>query len=267
MSRNDAVANGGPGTAPVLFATHPMPRVFEVCAHLRARGLRAWPLPAFAVEPIDADRLAAVVAGLDRYDWLVLVSPTAVDVFAAALGARSLPPSCRVALIGRGSLETLAARGVQPAAPAVMPAGGADARTLLAHPALQAVHGRRVLLIRGEQGSDEIATTLRARGACVDEMPAYRRCPATWPADSASALDAAHATRSAAAFVFTVSDAADSLARALAERSSSHWHWARSQPALAVHPRIVARCLQAGWAEARPIEAGTAALAAALESA
>lgn len=266
MSPHVPAATGAPGTAPAVFATHPLPRVHEVCAGLRARGLQAWPLPAFALEPVDAHRLAAVAAGLDAYRWLVMVSPTAVDVFATALGGRGLPPDCRVALIGRGSLDALEARGIRPGQPVLLPAGRADAATLLADPALQAVRGSRVLLVRGEQGSEAIASTLRAREALVDETIAYRRGPAGWPSASVLALEQGCATRASAAFAFTVSDAADSVAQALAARSAALWQWARRQRALAVHPRIVARCIQAGWLDARPVEPGTAALAAALES-
>ena len=261
---------------PVVFATHPAPRVAQLCGRLRQRGVRAWPLPAFAVEPADAAGLSAAAAQLSDYDWVVPISPTAVQMLVEAVrtaradlrgGGAAGVELPAIALVGQGSADALADGCPAWRARAVWPERGGDAQALLALPALRQPAGRRVLLVRGEQGRDELAATLRARGAQVDEVRAYRRARASWPSDSIEALDRAVRAGACGAFVFSVSDAPGATRDALRARSAAHWTWAGDKPALAVHERIVARCRADGWRRARLVGAGIEALAAALESA
>ena len=253
---------------PVVFATHPMPRVRQLCAQLRERGLDAWPLPAFGIEPFEPEPLAAAAAQAHAhpYDWIVLVSPSAVQTLAEAFGARGWPAQGRIAVVGRGSFDAVVRCDAALGARVFHPAVGADAQALLAEPALGAVAGCRVLLVRGEQGSPALAAALRARGAQVDECRAYRRCAACWPADSVEALDRGAAAGAPAAFILTVTDAAASVRQALAERSPAHWEWARAQRAVAIHPRIAEQCRLQGWRTVREAGAGLDALVGALES-
>ena len=262
--------------APVVFATHPAPRVAHLCRRLRERGIQAWPLPAFAIEPADAAGLAAAAAHLSDYDWVVPVSPTAVSMLADALGATQAAlrggmaagvDGPVVALVGQGSADALIERCPAWRDRAVWPERGGDAQALLALPALQQPAGRRVLLVRGEQGRDELAATLRARGARVDEVRAYRRAQANWPPDSIEALDEAVRAGARGAFVFSVSEAPGATRDALRTRSAAHWAWAAGEPALAVHDRIVARGRADGWRRTLLVDAGIDALVAALESA
>ena len=78
----------------------------------------------------------------------------------------------RAAAVGAGTAAALRAHGVpQVLAP---PAGG-DSESLLALPAMQQVSGQRVLVFRGIGGREQLADTLRARGAQVEYVECYRR--------------------------------------------------------------------------------------------
>lgn len=251
----------------LVFATHPLPRCERVCARLRAHRIHAYPLPGFAIEPIDPDALAATAARSDQYDWLVFVSPTAVELFAAALYGRDWPSHPHVAVVGAGSADALRDHGYRDTRPVLVPTGGQDSQALLAEPPLATLEGRSLLLVRGVTGRDELGATLRARGAHVDELRAYRRMPTRWPQQSADALEQAMHRGARAAFVFTMTDAVEATLQALRRRSAAMERWARDQIALAIHPRIAQALRQHGWHDVRLAGPGMDALVGALESA
>lgn len=112
------------------------------------------------------------------WDWLVFISPNAVACGWQQIAA--LSGQARVAAVGPGTARALAARGCRADA---VPADGADSAALLALPVMQAVAGQRVLLVRGQDGREVLAQTLRERGAQVGNLDVYTRgLPATDPA-------------------------------------------------------------------------------------
>jgi uroporphyrinogen-III synthase len=60
-------------------------------------------------------------------------------------------------------------------APVIVPQSGADSEAVLAAPELQQVAGKRVLIIRGDDGRPVLGDALAARGAKVDYAECYRR--------------------------------------------------------------------------------------------
>ena len=248
-----------------MFVTHPQPRADAVCARLRAAGHAAHALPAFGLRALSPEALADAAARLADYDVAVMVSPTAVATLTDALLGRPWPRQTLAAVVGRGSRDALLASGAQPAR-VVMPAEGADADALLREPSMTDVAGRRVLLIRGESGRDDLARTLGARGARVDELRAYARGPMPWSESAASALADAARVATPAVFVFTTTSASERVDHALADLGANAIRWGHGCPALAVHPRIASALQAVGWTQPRVIEPGVDALAAALES-
>ena len=253
MSGSAAPLDRSPARRRLVFITHPQPRADHVCARLREAGLAAHALPAFGLRPLAPEALADAAARLSDYDIAVMA------------GGRPWPARTLAAVVGRGSRDALML-GPGPPARVSMPEGSADAEALLAEPEMSEVVGKRILLVRGETGRDELAQTLRARGATVDELRAYARTEAPWPEPAATALFQAAAQASAAVFVFTTTSAAARVEQALADRGAAALAWARACPALAVHPRIASSLHQGGWTRACAIEPGVDALVAALES-
>jgi porphobilinogen synthase len=150
-------------------------------------GAEVLAAPAIATAAPDSyDALDAALAGAARYDWLALTSAAAVDAVAdrlAAAGAAFPPAPPRVAAVGRATAAAARARlGRVDLVPAVHAADGlADA--------LPGVRGARVLFPCADRARDALPTVLRARGARVDRVVAYRTVDA--PADALAEFAAA----------------------------------------------------------------------------
>lgn len=160
----------------------------------RLRLLGAQPVlrPTIAyAPPEDRSALAAAMARLEAgvYEWLLLTSAAAVDAVADALGGRAPHLGHRVSLkIGAVGPATAAAYseafGAEPAAVPERFEGGALAA------AMGDCAGRRVLLPNADIARPELEAQLRAGGALVDRVVAYRTTPAPGGAELAALLAA-----------------------------------------------------------------------------
>jgi len=103
-----------------------------------------------------------------EFDLVVFVSPSAVRIAAPAI---QRPPRLAAA-IGAGTRRELERAGFDNV---ISPKDGNDSEALLAAPELQAMAGRRVLIVRGEGGRAFLGDALRARGAAVEYAECYRR--------------------------------------------------------------------------------------------
>lgn len=161
----------GLGGARVLV-TRPAHQAESLCRRIAEAGGVPVRLPAIEIlPPADPAALTDTLARLEHYDLAVFVSPNAVR---GALAHRSgpLPAGLRLAAVGAGTRRALADAGY----PEVLaPAAQFDSEGLLALPALQVLRGWRVLILRGSDGRELIAETLRARGAEVHYAECYRR--------------------------------------------------------------------------------------------
>lgn len=159
-------------SAPRVIVTRPEGQNGELAAGLRAIGWEAVEVPAIGIEPPESyDALDRALAGLDRFDWVLLTSRNAVaamfDRLAVVAPGVSMP-RLRFAAIGPGTAEALGARGV---APVWIPS-----RYLSEAVAgeLPATAGQRVLRLRAEVASEAPAVELPRRGVEVVEAVAYR---------------------------------------------------------------------------------------------
>ncbi|MGQ5524552.1 uroporphyrinogen-III C-methyltransferase [Chitinimonas sp. PSY-7] len=121
-------------------------------------------------ESSDPAGLAAALQRLDEFDLAVFISPTALDVVTERVSP--WPAKLPVAVIGMPSREKALELGMQDV---ISPDNQFDSEGLLAHPALQHMTGRRVVLFRGNGGREVLTETLRERGATVEVVEAYRR--------------------------------------------------------------------------------------------
>ncbi len=163
-----------------VLITRPAHQAAALAQRVAAAAGTAFVFPALGIEPVAADRLAQALAYLATADIVIFVSPNAAQFGMAVIRAHGgLPDALQVFAVGPGTARTLAEQGVD----GVITPDGQDSEALLALPPLQAVAGRRVMIVRGIGGRALMADTLRARGAEVQFMECYQRtCPATDPA-------------------------------------------------------------------------------------
>ena len=168
-----------------VVITRPLAQARELALAVEATGREAVLLPLLEIVALpDQQPLARAMAALAGYAMVAFVSPNAIDAAFAHIGA--WPAGVTLAVLGEGSRAALARHGVDAAnATIVSPPDPAhsDSEHLLAALDLGALAGRRVLIVRGESGRELMADGLRAAGAIVSTVTAYRRCvPALTPA-------------------------------------------------------------------------------------
>ena len=250
-----------------VVLTQPLPRVTALAQALRTRGHEVLELPVRRLESLAGQpAVSSLLGNLFTFDWVVFVSPGAVD---AAWGALPdvWPPGTGVATVGPGTESTLLAHGFDPAVlfePLVCPRQAPfDAAALLNEAPFAAPAGLRILVVRGEGGRDDWIDALRRAGAAVEVVAVHRSLALPLAeAGSRQAADwLAAAAREPVVFVFTAQDAIDSLDKALPTVGRDR---AR---ALAVHPRQVAALRKCGWSRATEMHPGESGLVAAIESA
>ncbi len=245
-----------------VIVTRPQDQAAGWVDALHALGVDAVALPLIAIgPPADPAAVRAAWQGLSRHVLAVFVSPNAVQrFFAERPPGPAWPAGTQAGSTGPGTSAALRAAGLADAQ-IVEPAADApsfDSEALWARIAQRSWQGRRVLVVRGEDGRDWLASTLAERGAEVDFVAAYRRLPPVADAPTRALLDAARAQPQRHLWVFSSSEAVRHL-QALAP--DADWSGAR---AAASHPRIAAAARAAGFGrvdEVRPAPADLAALA------
>jgi uroporphyrinogen-III synthase len=155
-----------------VLVTRPVPQAAALAQAIEDTGGAAFVFPALAIEALPADALATSLTQLRDADIAIFISPNAAQFGMAAIQAGGgLPAAVEVFAVGPGTARALQAHGVS----GVITPDGQDSEALLALPQLQAVAGRRVVIVRGVGGRPLLADTLAARGAEVHFMECYRR--------------------------------------------------------------------------------------------
>ena len=172
------------------MVTRPKEQAAALAALIRKAGGEPLEIPALEIRELpDLHAFFSVADRLDSFDWAIFVSRNAVRRALALIGerrgARPWPAHLRVATVGGGSREELAARGF---ARVTAPSAPADSEALLALQEFADVAGKRIAIFRGEGGRKYLGETLVARGALVEHAPCYRRA---LPAAGSAQLDAA----------------------------------------------------------------------------
>ena len=219
-----------------LIVTRPAAQAAEWVREFTALGLQALAFPLIGIAPAtDPTPLRAAWQALSSYRLVMFVSSNAVQhFFAAAENGVAWSSNVLAGSTGPGTSAALRLAGV-PAQQLVEPAADAgqfDSEALWAQ--LQALPwaGQRALVVRGEGGRDWLAETLRAQGAHVDFVTAYRRLAPLWDAAGQDLLAAACLKPASYLWLFSSSEAVARL-RTLAPAAD----WSRSR-ALASHPRV-----------------------------
>jgi uroporphyrinogen III methyltransferase/synthase len=158
-----------------VVLTQPQPRVELLAGALSERGHEVVCLSFTRVRPLEVHGLAARLA---LVDWVVAVSPAALERLATLLGG-TWPAGPGLALIGPGSLRALEQTGmaVPPERLSYPELPPFDALALLRDGPLAKPAGKRVLIVRGEGGRDDWIGQLREAGAAIEVQALYEREP------------------------------------------------------------------------------------------
>lgn len=127
--------------------------------------------------PSDPGPLNAAVARAGEYHWILFTSQNGVEAFFASLAdqgrdARSLGRA-KLGAIGPATAQALRERGLIPE----LTARDFVAEGLLAALEGENLAGKRVLIPRAQQAREVLPETLRAWGAVVEVVAAYRTAP------------------------------------------------------------------------------------------
>ncbi len=137
------------------------------------------PLPRPLIRLTPCAEAAAAVAGAASYDWAVLTSPSAVQLFMRlvreqGVDLRRLP---RMMACGPGSVAAFESLGIRPELSPPMDYSAEGLARVLGE---RSFEGQRVLRLRSEKAGPLLAEVLRGRGARVDDVRLYTNEPVAY---------------------------------------------------------------------------------------
>ncbi len=158
-----------------ILVTRPAHQAENLSRSIEEWGGVAVRFPTLAIVPLaDSCTIQNTLAHLDRYQWLVFISANAVTMHSYYSDSVKIElfKSVRIAAIGKATAQALALAGLSVD---LVPESGYNSEALLAMPQMQQMNGQSCLIVRGEGGREELATTLRSRGATVEYLDVYKR--------------------------------------------------------------------------------------------
>ncbi|MDD5411392.1 MAG: uroporphyrinogen-III synthase [Methylobacter sp.] len=157
-----------------VLVTRPAHQAENLCRLIEEQGGEAIRFPTLdIVSRDDASEITKTLANLDRFQWVVFISANAVNfALKANSGKIDCMKSVRFAAVGQSTAQAMKMAEL---AVDLVPESGYNSEALLAMPQLQQVDGQNCLIVRGEGGREELANTLRSRGANVEYLEVYKR--------------------------------------------------------------------------------------------
>lgn len=166
-----------------VVVTRPREHAGPLVESLERLGAEAAVVPLISIEPLEDDTALTELVERGDHDWIVFTSANAVLV----AGPFLRQVRARAAAVGPATARALRELGVEPAfVPARFAAGEIAG-------GLEPLAGSRVLLPQSEIAEPLLADELRARGATVDVVDAYRTIPREPTEEERAALRAADA--------------------------------------------------------------------------
>jgi uroporphyrinogen-III synthase len=254
-----AAETSGKATQPrLLIVTRPLAQARPWVRDLQALGQSAQALPLIGIAPVaDPAPVLDAWLHLHEHSLVMFVSANAVlQFFAWRPTGCAWPAGLRAGATGPGTSAALIDSGV-PAACVVQPALNApilDSEALWAQLQHEDWAGRRVLVVRGEDGRDWLADTLRELGATLHFVAAYQRVVPTLSAQERALLALALVAPAHHLWLFSSSQALGHL-RSLA--SGADW---QHSTAWASHPRIARAAREAGFGSVSVVAPSPAAV-------
>lgn len=151
-----------------IVVTRPREQSEPLAGALERLGAAVAIVPLVDIAPVeDTAELEAAGAALSSYDWVVFTSANGVRAFGLRLAAATAP---RVAVVGPATADAVRRQGVEPAV-----VGDGIAADVAVR--IDVTGGSRVLVPQADIAGQDLAEALRARGASVDQVTAYRTLP------------------------------------------------------------------------------------------
>jgi uroporphyrinogen-III synthase len=250
-----------------VVITRPRQQAEPLARAVAALGRTPLILPLLEIAPLaDEAPLRAALADLRRYALVAFVSPNAVD--AAFVHVAAWPPEVALAVVGEGSRAALARHGIEGGRyriHAPLDPARSDSEHLLQALDIGALHGHRVLVVRGETGREVLPDALRAAGVDVETVAAYRRTVPSLNPDMAASLRALLAAPND--WIITSSEALRGLAGLVAQLDGGASVAKLQQQHLIVpHARIAETASALGFNAVTLTGSGDERLLAALQS-
>jgi uroporphyrinogen-III synthase len=187
----------------LIAVTRPPHEADALGGALNSVGADTLIVPLAGIEPIeDTTALAAALAGIERYDWIVFTSANGVRSVRRWIKAANRYRGVRIAAVGPATAAAVA-RQLETDVSFVPERYAADEIAA----GLEPLRGSRILLPQANIADPALADELRRRGAHVDAVTAYRIIE--YDHDEATLTE----LRAADAVVLMSGSAARSLAR------------------------------------------------------
>lgn len=238
-----------------ILVTRPAQQAAPLAELIRQAGGNPILFPALEIVDLpDLQPLNALIDRLEQFDLAIFISPNAVQKALNLIRARrELPPTLKIAAIGKGSRKALQQFGVQDI---IAPTQGFDSEALLALPELQNVTGRRIVIFRGDGGRELLGDTLMARGAQLTYAECYRRQK---PQADGDALRYLWARDELNAVTVTSAEALRNLYDIAGKLCQQ---WLKQTPLFVPHERIAQAARELGLEQVFVTEAGDEAMVA-----
>lgn len=246
-----APAAGKPLSGRRIAVTRPRAQAGGLIARLEALGAAVIAAPALKILPSpEPDRLAGAVreAGTGAFDWILFTSVNGVEAFFDHLAALGLEPAslgeARLGAVGWATARRIEERG---RAVHLVPEEQ-QAEGLLEALVGTGIEGKKVLWPRAERARMLLVEELRARGAEVVDVVAYRTAPDRPDPDALASLR----REAVDAFVFTSSSTVRYLAKLFLEEGIP---WPPRGVAICIGPPTAGAARSAGFPD--PVTAAT----------
>lgn len=216
-----------------VLVTRPAHQAENLSRLIAERNGVAVRFPTLSIVAVDDScTIQNTLAHLDRYQWLIFISANAVTMhsYYSDGGKMNNFKSVQIAAIGKATAQALELAGLPVD---LVPESGYTSEALLAMPQMQQMKGQYCLIVRGEGGREELATTLRSRGANVEYLDVYKR---TIPNVDSSQLSLLLAQDKLDVITVTSGEALQNLLIMLEEKH--HHHQLFEVPLVVVSDRI-----------------------------
>ncbi len=159
----------------LILNTRPAHQQAELTSLLQQEGAQILSFPVIDIVPVESSLTRQrLTQQISSYDIILFVSRNAVDGAFRYLDSSRLKSGVHFGVIGTATRVALAEK-IDNLDSCLLAAPPYNSETLLEADVLQQVEGKRVLILRGQEGRSLLGDELVGRGAEVDYCEVYRR--------------------------------------------------------------------------------------------